>query len=72
MSSDSSDHDDEVVLVTKEAARLLKQHEQTLFRWRTQGYGPKFIRLGRKVVYRKSTLLAWLADEEERQGGGHE
>jgi len=36
--------------------------ERTLERHRIAGTGPKFVRLGRRIVYRRADLEAW-ADE---------
>jgi len=33
--------------------------ERTLQRWRLEGVGPKFLKLGRLVRYRKSDLESW-------------
>lgn len=33
----------------------------TLSRWRQRGYGPKYLKLGRKVWYRRADLDEWLA-----------
>lgn len=33
----------------------------TLKKWRTKGIGPKFIRVGRRVLYRGSDINAWLS-----------
>ena len=33
--------------------------ERTLQRWRLEGAGPKFLKLGRMVRYRKSDLDSW-------------
>lgn len=38
-------------LTTKEVAERLRLHPQTLINWRVQGAGPRFIKVGRKVVY---------------------
>jgi len=34
---------------------------RTLQRWRLEGGGPRFVRVGRLVRYRRSELDAWLA-----------
>lgn len=39
---------------------------QTLARWRHEGIGPKFVRLGRRVFYRTSDLRSWI-DSQVRQ-----
>lgn len=33
---------------------------QTLARWGSEGVGPKFIKLGGAVRYKKADLVAWL------------
>lgn len=43
-----------------QAAELITMRPQTLAVWRMKGIGPKFMRVGRLVRYRKSDLLAWL------------
>lgn len=40
-------------------------HIATLARWRKEGYGPKWIRVGkRKVFYRESDLALWFKENE--------
>lgn len=36
----------------------------TLMRWRQQRIGPPVTRLGRRILYRRSSVQAWLADQE--------
>lgn len=38
-------------LTSKEVAERLRLHPQTLVNWRVKGDGPRFIKLGRKVLY---------------------
>src|SRR3954452_6639839 len=33
---------------------------QTLARWRYEGQGPKFVKVGRRVAYRAGDVRAWL------------
>ena len=37
---------------------------RTLARWRSEGEGPDFIKIGRRIVYPLADVLAW---EEERR-----
>jgi len=37
---------------------------ETLRRWADARRGPKFIRAGRKILYRRATVLAWLEAQE--------
>lgn len=49
------------LLATLEAATFLGLSEKTLANWRCRGYGPKFIRLGARVIrYHVDELSAWL------------
>jgi hypothetical protein len=57
--------DEDVWLLSKEAARHLRMSPRTLERWRVQGGGPPFTKLGAgkraRVLYRLRDLDAWLA-----------
>lgn len=54
-------------LTQDEAAAELKVCERTLDRWRNLGEGPPITRLGRRILYRRSSVQAWL-HAQERQG----
>jgi len=54
---------------TKEAARFLRISHRTLEDWRLTGEGPYFIKLGRRVLYRESDLLAFIADRSRKNTG---
>jgi hypothetical protein len=43
----------------RSAARRLRCAEQTLANWRHLRRGPAYIRLGRKIIYRESDLVAY-------------
>jgi len=45
----------------REAANYLRLSERTLERLRLTGGGPRYCKLGRRVVYRSEDLLAWVA-----------
>lgn len=44
----------------REAAQILAVAVRTLQWWRIRGGGPKFVKLGRAVRYRRSDLLDWI------------
>ncbi|MGW5522271.1 helix-turn-helix transcriptional regulator [Gordonia sp. NPDC003950] len=48
------------VMDTKEAAAYVCSTPRTLEQFRYLGKGPKYYKLGQKVVYRRSDLDAWL------------
>ena len=47
---------------TKEAAAYLGRSASNLEKFRVFGGGPKFIKAGRLILYRKEDLDAWLND----------
>ena len=46
------------------AATYLGANPRTLEGWRVRGGGPRFIKVGRRVVYRRRDLDEWLAARE--------
>jgi len=60
-------------LLTREVAELLRTSESTVRYWRYTGDGPASIRVGRRVLYRREAVLAWLSTLERNvtvQGEG--
>jgi len=45
----------------EELAALLKVEDQTLALWRHKKHGPDFIKLGKRVFYRREDLTEWMA-----------
>jgi len=41
------------------------KHPRTLKRWRDLGEGPPFVRIGRKVFYRREAVRIWLLRREQ-------
>lgn len=39
---------------------------QTLARWRHEGKGPEYVKIGRLVAYKVRELRRWLADQGKR------
>ncbi len=50
----------DLLLNARSAAELLAVKVQTLAKWRTVGGGPRFIKSGGRILYRKSDLEVWL------------
>lgn len=44
-----------------EVADLVRVHPATVRRWRAEGIGPRFVRAGRLVRYRRADVDAWLS-----------
>jgi len=51
-------HEDEM-LTTREVAAYLRLDPLTIYRWRKRNHGPRWIRDGRFIRYRRSDVLAW-------------
>jgi len=51
---------DQAFLNTRQAAEFLGMQPQTLDAWRCRGCGPRFVKLGRAVRYRRADLDAWV------------
>lgn len=49
-------------LKTEEAATFLQVKPATLEQWRWNGKGPRFIKMGRSVRYRKADLDAFIGE----------
>lgn len=60
---------EEQALTVKEAAAFLRTKPQTLDKYRLTKSGPPFSRIGNgrgKILYRMSSLLKWLEENEMR------
>lgn len=54
---------DDQLLTTREVAPLLNVSTNTLRNWRHQGSGPRYVKLGYRIVrYPMSSLRAYIAD----------
>ena len=52
--------DDDLMFDVQAAARFTGIAVATLAKMRCMGGGPLFVKLGRRVVYRRSDVIAWL------------
>ena len=48
------------LLLTEDFAAVLKESPRSVERMRSEGTGPPFIKVGRRVLYRPSDVDAWL------------
>lgn len=60
----SADPQPELLTIT-EAAEVLRAPVATLRYWRHLGIGPRSFRLGRRVLYRRDDLHAWVDAQRE-------
>ncbi len=52
--------DDATIIRAEEVPGFIGIARQTLARWRHEGNGPLFVKLGRRVFYRSGDLKAWI------------
>ena len=58
------------LLTIEEAALLLRAPVATLRYWRHLGTGPQSFRLGRRVLYRRDDLRAWIDARPDADSAG--
>jgi excisionase family DNA binding protein len=54
------------LLTVEELAELLQVPRATVYQWRSTGRGPRGVRVGRHVRYRRAEVERWLAEQEDR------
>ncbi len=55
----------EDLLTTAEVARITRAPQSTVRYWRHIGTGPRSFRVGRRVLYQRCDVQAWLAAQQE-------
>lgn len=60
LQSDRTDPD--ALLHEEQAAEFLKLSVRTLQAWRVKSTGPRFVRAGRAIRYRRRDLIAWIEE----------
>ena len=50
-----------------EVANYLGVPKQTVYCWRTTGYGPQGFRVGKHLRWRAATVIAWTVEMERKQ-----
>ncbi|WP_448623991.1 helix-turn-helix transcriptional regulator [Geodermatophilus sp. URMC 64] len=58
------------LLTIAEAAELVRAPVATLRYWRHLGTGPRSFRLGRRVLYRREDVHAWINDRHSENRAG--
>ena len=70
MTNESNEQTDKSVpielLSAEELASELKMSPRTLGKWRTNGRGPCYVRLGHAVRYRRQDVAEWLESKVSR------
>jgi Helix-turn-helix domain len=46
-----------------EVADMIRTPPQTLAQWASRGFGPPYVRVGRKTLYSRTQVLKWLEDQ---------
>jgi excisionase family DNA binding protein len=56
----------------EELAGQLGIHQRTLRKFAERGEGPPETRIGRKILYSRTSVIEWLASREQRKGRGRQ
>lgn len=51
---------------TEEVSTYLTVPVPTIYRWRVQGVGPRAIRVGKHLRFRRSEVERWVEEHEDR------
>lgn len=51
------------LIADAEAAEILRQRTQTLAAWRCEKRGPPYVKIGRRIFYRRSDIAEWLGKQ---------
>jgi len=57
------------MMTRPEVAEHLRTPVATLAQWASKGYGPRFIKAGRRTLYRRADLERWFQELESAQRG---
>lgn len=57
----------EPMLTTAEVAHICRTTPSTVSYWRHKGDGPPGFRMGRRVLYPRSGVIAWLAEQADKE-----
>jgi predicted DNA-binding transcriptional regulator AlpA len=52
----------EALIPSRQMPAYIGLSVQTLARWRHEGRGPSFVKIGRKVAYQTAAIRQWLAE----------
>ncbi len=61
-----------VFLTPNETAKILRTSVRTLERTRLEGTGPRFVKFGRRVLYRPEDVAIWADEHAVRSTAEHE
>jgi predicted DNA-binding transcriptional regulator AlpA len=60
--------DDDTLIMAAEAPAYRGLARQTLNRWRSERWGPPYVKLGSRVAYRAGDLRQWIESRTRRNG----
>lgn len=53
-------------MTVEELAEYLTIPKQTIYRWRTEGHGPRAIKVGRHLRFRSADVETWLNSQADQ------
>lgn len=64
-----ANNDQPEYLIADEAAALARVPVKTLYVWRHNGTGPRARRVGKRLLYRRDELIAWIEAKADADDG---
>ena len=58
--------DPQTLIPARDVSRFTGMAVQTHARWRVEGAGPEFVKLGRRVFYTAGALRSWIKSQTRR------
>ena len=58
----------EELLTVSDVAQLTRSTPSAIYQWRRRGSGPKGLRVGNKVLFRRQDIEEWLESRVESSG----
>jgi len=55
------------LLTERDLAQLLGKSLRTIRRWSVERRGPRKVKLGKSVFYRREAILCWIAEREDAE-----
>jgi excisionase family DNA binding protein len=56
------------LMTIPQLCEYLNVEVSTVYMWRTRGRGPRGFRVGKKILFRQTDVVAWLEEQRRRSG----
>ncbi len=56
-------------MLLPEVAEMIRTPEATLYQWRHRGEGPPAVKVGKRLLYERSAVVAWVEGQADKRPG---